>query len=215
MFIYGCLWDAYGRYSCFSIVHVIFQASCWGGQLVIPRPARNCAINIMNVISSFSWISHFSFRAQRFCQCFCGSNFRAPPFNQWWRTLRVQAVDDCATLGSQEARCGAEISALIAALMMSPAAGYATTSAPWPPCYLCCIWCHWWFFQSSNPRDLDIQWWTRKWGNVCQPSEDCAKNPDPKYELLHEPTPWIEATRFCAAWEMVWVGKFLNTILVG
>lgn len=82
-----------------------------------PDP-RNCAINIMNVISSFSWISHFS----------------------------VQAVDDCATLGSQEARCGAEISALIAALMMSPAAGYATTS-------------------------------------------DCAKNPDPKYELLHEPTP--------------------------
>ena len=212
--------DVYGMFMvdiAVTIVHVIFQASCcWGGQLV-PRPARNCAINIMNVISSFSWISHFSFRAQRFFfPCFCGSNFRAPPFNQWWRTLRVQAVDDCATLGSQEARCGAEISALIAALMMSPAAGYATTSAPWPPCYLCCIWCHWWFFQSSNPRDLHIQWWTRKWGNVCQPSEDCAKNPDPKYELLHEPTPWIEATRFCAEWQMVWVGKFLNsTILVG
>ena len=64
MFNYGCLWDVYGRYSC--NYSSIFQASCcWGGQLV-PRPARNCAINIMNVISSFSWISHFSFRAQRF-----------------------------------------------------------------------------------------------------------------------------------------------------
>lgn len=82
-----------------------------------PDP-RNCAINVMNVISSFSWISHFS----------------------------VQSVDDCTTLGSQEARCGAEISALVAGMMMSPAAGYATTS-------------------------------------------DCAKNPDPKYELGHEPTP--------------------------
>mmetsp|Transcript_79187 Transcript_79187/g.96840 ORF Transcript_79187/g.96840 Transcript_79187/m.96840 type:complete len:232 (+) Transcript_79187:3-698(+) len=82
-----------------------------------PDP-RSCAINIMNVVSSFSWISHFS----------------------------VQSVDDCTPKGSQEARCGAEISAMVAALTMSPAAGYATTS-------------------------------------------DCAANPDPKYELLHEPTP--------------------------
>lgn len=81
-----------------------------------PDP-RNCAINIMNVISSFAWISHFS----------------------------VQSVDDCGKQSSQEARCGAEISAMIAALTMSPAAGYATTS-------------------------------------------DCAANPDPRYELLHEPT---------------------------
>lgn len=81
-----------------------------------PDP-RNCAIDIMDVISSFSWISHFS----------------------------VQSVDDCGKQSSQEARCGAEISAMIASITMSPAAGYATTS-------------------------------------------DCAANPDPKYELLHEPT---------------------------
>lgn len=62
---------------------------------------RNCAIDIMNVISSFAWISHFS----------------------------VQAVDNCAETGSTEARCGADISALVAAIAMTPAAGYATTSA--------------------------------------------------------------------------------------
>ncbi|CAK9003729.1 unnamed protein product, partial [Durusdinium trenchii] len=72
-----------------------------------PNP-RNCAINILNVISSFAWISHFS----------------------------VQAVDDCAKAGSQEARCGAEISGLIAAMSMTPAAGYATTSV-----FGCC-WIH-------------------------------------------------------------------------
>ena len=55
----------------------------------------------MNVISSFAWISHFS----------------------------VQAVDNCAETGSTEARCGADISALVAAIAMTPAAGYATTSA--------------------------------------------------------------------------------------
>ena len=75
--------------------------------------ARNCAIDILNVISSFAWISHFS----------------------------VQAVDNCAEFGSTEARCGADISALVAAMAMTPAAGYATTSAAWRGLACVCICC--------------------------------------------------------------------------
>ena len=72
-----------------TLVHgfmVFFLQASWEGQLVIPRTARNCAINIMNVISSFSWISHFSFRAQ-----FVVSSERSK-WIQWFLRERSGAV---------------------------------------------------------------------------------------------------------------------------
>lgn len=112
----------------------LIQSLC----LLISCP-RNCAINIMNVISSFAWISHFSCAAQHTETV---SQTLTDMFFTWKHKFflyhfsqlgmlsrsRVQSVDDCGKQSSQEARCGAEISAMIAALTMSPAAGYATTS---------------------------------------------------------------------------------------
>ena len=64
-----------------------------------PEP-RACAINIMNIISSFAWISQFT----------------------------ALAVSDCWSKGSQKALCAADISDMVAAVTNGPAAGIATTS---------------------------------------------------------------------------------------
>eukprot|EP00435_Cladocopium_sp_Y103_P074834 s105_g51.t1 len=65
-----------------------------------PEP-KACAINIMNIISSFAWISQFT----------------------------SLAVSDCWDKGSQKALCAADISDMVAAVTNGPAAGIATTSA--------------------------------------------------------------------------------------
>ncbi|CAL1168523.1 unnamed protein product [Cladocopium goreaui] len=64
-----------------------------------PEP-KACAINIMNIISSFAWISQFT----------------------------SLAVSDCWDKGSQKALCAADISDMVAAVTNGPAAGIATTS---------------------------------------------------------------------------------------
>ncbi|CAE7235634.1 unnamed protein product [Symbiodinium natans] len=62
--------------------------------------ARACTIDILDVISSFSWISRFI----------------------------SLAVTDCSVAGSQKALCAAQISNLVAAVANGPAVGIATTS---------------------------------------------------------------------------------------
>eukprot|EP00438_Fugacium_kawagutii_P024176 Skav230777 [mRNA] locus=scaffold1473:132843:134207:- [translate_table: standard] len=64
-----------------------------------PEP-KSCAINIMNIISSFAWISQFT----------------------------SLAVSDCWSKGSQKALCAADISDMVAAVTNGPAAGVASTS---------------------------------------------------------------------------------------
>lgn len=64
-----------------------------------PEP-KAFAINIMNIISSFAWISQFT----------------------------SLAVSDCWDKGSQKALCAADISDMVAAVTNGPAAGIATTS---------------------------------------------------------------------------------------
>jgi len=64
-----------------------------------PDP-KACTIDILEVISSFSWISRFV----------------------------SMAVSDCSKRGNMKARCGADISNLVAAVANGPAAGIATTS---------------------------------------------------------------------------------------
>eukprot|EP00913_Durusdinium_trenchii_P006723 g6319.t1 len=61
---------------------------------------RNCAIDILDVISSFGWISRFV----------------------------SMAVSDCMVRGSQKALCAADLSNLVAALSNGPASGMATVS---------------------------------------------------------------------------------------
>ncbi|CAK9106452.1 unnamed protein product [Durusdinium trenchii] len=79
------------------IVRAILQIR--SAALSCPQP-RACAINIMNIISSFAWISQFT----------------------------ALAVSDCAKLGNQKALCAADISDMVAAVTNGPAAGVATTS---------------------------------------------------------------------------------------
>eukprot|EP00913_Durusdinium_trenchii_P026260 g24639.t1 len=79
------------------IVRAILQLR--SAALSCPQP-RACAINIMNIISSFAWISQFT----------------------------ALAVSDCAKMGNQKALCTADISDMVAALTNGPAAGVATTS---------------------------------------------------------------------------------------
>mmetsp|Transcript_42558 Transcript_42558/g.99236 ORF Transcript_42558/g.99236 Transcript_42558/m.99236 type:complete len:400 (+) Transcript_42558:24-1223(+) len=67
--------------------------------IACPEP-RACTIDIMEVISSFSWISRFV------------SN----------------AASDCSNAGNQKAQCAADVSNLVAAVANGPAAGLATTS---------------------------------------------------------------------------------------
>ncbi|CAE7894324.1 Ppig, partial [Symbiodinium microadriaticum] len=73
-----------------------------------PEP-KACAINIMNIISSFAWISQFT----------------------------ALAVSDCQVGADQKALCTADISDMVAALTNGPAAGIASTSdcadLPAPP----------------------------------------------------------------------------------
>lgn len=61
---------------------------------------RNCAIDIMDVISSFGWISRFL----------------------------SMAASDCVKRGNQKALCSADISNLVAALSNGPASGMSTIS---------------------------------------------------------------------------------------
>jgi len=79
------------------IVRVILQIR--SAASACPEP-RACAINILNIISSFAWISQFT----------------------------ALAVSDCWTKGSQKALCAADISDMVAAVTNGPAAGIATTS---------------------------------------------------------------------------------------
>ncbi|CAK9030592.1 Ultraviolet-B receptor UVR8 [Durusdinium trenchii] len=79
------------------IVRVILQIR--SAASACPEP-KACAINIMNIISSFAWISQFT----------------------------ALAVSDCWTKGSQKALCAADISDMVAAVTNGPAAGIATTS---------------------------------------------------------------------------------------
>lgn len=67
--------------------------------IACPEP-RACSIDILDVISSFSWISRFI----------------------------SLAVTDCSVGGSQKALCGAQVSNLVAAVANGPAVGLATTS---------------------------------------------------------------------------------------
>ncbi|CAJ1342723.1 unnamed protein product [Effrenium voratum] len=90
-----CVFDVTNSAS--YIVRVILQIRSAASSC--PEP-RNCAINIMNIISSFAWISQFT----------------------------ALAVSDCQETGSQTALCTADISDLVAALTNGPAAGVATTS---------------------------------------------------------------------------------------
>ncbi|CAE7339319.1 unnamed protein product [Symbiodinium necroappetens] len=64
-----------------------------------PEP-KACAINIMNIISSYAWISQFT----------------------------ALAVSDCQVGADQKALCAADISDMVAALTNGPAAGIASTS---------------------------------------------------------------------------------------
>ncbi|CAJ1346431.1 unnamed protein product, partial [Effrenium voratum] len=64
-----------------------------------PDP-RACTIDIMDVISSFSWIARFV----------------------------SDAASDCAVRGSLKAKCAGDISNLVAAVANGPASGLATTS---------------------------------------------------------------------------------------
>jgi len=79
------------------IVRAILQIR--SAALACPQP-RACAINIMNIISSFAWISQFT----------------------------ALAVSDCSKIGNQKALCTADISDMVAAVTNGPAAGVATTS---------------------------------------------------------------------------------------
>lgn len=64
-----------------------------------PQP-RACAMDIMNVISTFMWISRFT----------------------------ALAITDCSVGGSRKALCAADITNMVAAVSNGPAAGIATTS---------------------------------------------------------------------------------------
>mmetsp|Transcript_54482 Transcript_54482/g.121909 ORF Transcript_54482/g.121909 Transcript_54482/m.121909 type:complete len:374 (-) Transcript_54482:393-1514(-) len=79
------------------IVRVILQIRT--AAAACPDP-KACAINIMNIISSFAWISQFT----------------------------ALAVADCSVAGDQKALCTADISDMVAALTNGPAAGIASTS---------------------------------------------------------------------------------------
>lgn len=79
------------------IVRAILQLR--SAAFACPQP-RACAIGIMNIISSFAWISQFT----------------------------ALAVSDCSKYGKQKALCTADISDMVAALTNGPAAGIATTS---------------------------------------------------------------------------------------
>eukprot|EP00913_Durusdinium_trenchii_P031088 g29112.t1 len=79
------------------IVRVILQIR--SAASACPEP-RACAINILNIISSFAWISQFT----------------------------ALAVSDCWTKGRWKALCAADISDMVAAVTNGPAAGIATTS---------------------------------------------------------------------------------------
>ncbi|CAE7850158.1 UVR8, partial [Symbiodinium necroappetens] len=61
---------------------------------------KSCAVGIMNIISSFAWISQFT----------------------------ALAVSDCQVGADQKALCTADISDMVAALTNGPAAGIASTS---------------------------------------------------------------------------------------
>ncbi|OLQ10014.1 hypothetical protein AK812_SmicGene6301 [Symbiodinium microadriaticum] len=89
------------------IVRVILQIRAAGSACADPK---SCAVGIMNIISSFAWISQFT----------------------------ALAVSDCQVGADQKALCTADISAtwiprtaqdMVAALTNGPAAGIASTSA--------------------------------------------------------------------------------------
>ncbi|CAJ1400544.1 unnamed protein product [Effrenium voratum] len=90
-----CVFDVTNSAS--YIVRAILQIR--SAALACPEP-RACAINIMNIISSFAWISQFT----------------------------ALAVSDCSKYGSQNALCAADISDMVAAVTNGPAAGVASTS---------------------------------------------------------------------------------------
>jgi len=79
------------------IVRVILQIRTAASACPDPKA---CAINIMNIISSFAWISQFT----------------------------ALAVSDCQVGADQKALCTADISDMVAALTNGPAAGIASTS---------------------------------------------------------------------------------------
>ncbi|CAJ1358398.1 unnamed protein product [Effrenium voratum] len=93
--ITACVADSFNAAG--FLVRVLLQVRASGKGCPDPR---KCAIGILNVISSFSWISQMS----------------------------LLAVSDCTEEGSKNALCGADISALVAASTMGPAAGMATVS---------------------------------------------------------------------------------------
>ena len=79
------------------IVRVILQIRAAGSACADPK---SCAVGIMNIISSFAWISQFT----------------------------ALAVSDCQVGADQKALCTADISDMVAALTNGPAAGIASTS---------------------------------------------------------------------------------------
>ncbi|CAE7221292.1 unnamed protein product [Symbiodinium microadriaticum] len=79
------------------IVRAILQIRAAGS--ACPDP-KSCAVGIMNIISSFAWISQFT----------------------------ALAVSDCQVAADQKALCTADISDMVAALTNGPAAGIASTS---------------------------------------------------------------------------------------
>ena len=79
------------------IVRVILQLR--SAASACPDP-KACAVGIMNIISSFAWISQFT----------------------------ALAVSDCQVGADQKALCTADISDMVAALTNGPAAGIASTS---------------------------------------------------------------------------------------
>ncbi|CAE7350829.1 unnamed protein product [Symbiodinium natans] len=79
------------------IVRVILQIRAAGSACPDPKA---CAVGIMNIISSFAWISQFT----------------------------ALAVSDCQVGADQKALCTADISDMVAAVTNGPAAGIASTS---------------------------------------------------------------------------------------
>eukprot|EP00913_Durusdinium_trenchii_P020374 g19140.t1 len=91
------------------IVRVILQIR--SAASACPEP-KACAINIMNIISSFAWISQFTALAVSDC---------------WTKGDWADLISG-SLFGSQKALCAADISDMVAAVTNGPAAGIATTS---------------------------------------------------------------------------------------
>eukprot|EP00439_Symbiodinium_sp_Y106_P080004 s56_g18.t1 len=88
--------DGVARQAIYDLPGSVAAVEMWS----LRQELAACAINIMNIISSYAWISQFT----------------------------ALAVSDCQVGADQKALCAADISDMVAALTNGPAAGIASTS---------------------------------------------------------------------------------------